>query len=124
MRAHGRRGEVDALVPERVWQEVARGLMEAKALAHVRGAARMRRARARAARGGRLFGVPQRADYHPEIDTGVHLMMVLDMARAWTRRLPVRYACLGHDLGKGTTPADVLPRHLGHEGAASSWCGR
>jgi tRNA nucleotidyltransferase (CCA-adding enzyme) len=64
----------------------------------------------------RLFGVPQRADHHPEIDTGVHLMMVLDMAARLETSLPVRYACLAHDLGKGTTPADVLPRHPGHEG--------
>ena len=59
--------------------------------------------------------MPQRADYHPEIDTGVHLMMVLDMAAQLGAALPVRFACLGHDLGKGTTPADVLPRHIGHE---------
>jgi tRNA nucleotidyltransferase (CCA-adding enzyme) len=63
----------------------------------------------------RLFGVPQRADYHPEVDTGVHLMMVLDMAARLATGLAVRYACLGHDLGKGTTPAEVLPRHLRHE---------
>jgi tRNA nucleotidyltransferase (CCA-adding enzyme) len=63
----------------------------------------------------RLWGVPQRADYHPEIDTGVHLMMVLDMSARLNGSLAVRFACLGHDLGKGTTPADVLPRHLGHE---------
>jgi tRNA nucleotidyltransferase (CCA-adding enzyme) len=63
----------------------------------------------------RLWGVPQRADYHPEIDTGVHLMLVLDMSARLDAPLPVRFACLGHDLGKGTTPADVLPRHLGHE---------
>jgi len=63
----------------------------------------------------RLWGVPQRADYHPEIDTGVHLMMVLDMAARLNGSLAVRFACLGHDLGKGTTPVDILPRHLGHE---------
>ena len=63
----------------------------------------------------RLWGVPQRADYHPEIDTGIHLMMVLDMAAQLGAPLPVRFACLCHDLGKGTTPADVLPRHIGHE---------
>ena len=60
----------------------------------------------------RLWGVPQRADYHPEVDTGVHLMMVLDMSARLGASLPVRFACLCHDLGKGTTPADVLPRHL------------
>ncbi|MBS3995853.1 MAG: HD domain-containing protein, partial [Hydrogenophaga sp.] len=63
----------------------------------------------------RLWGVPQRAEYHPEVDTGVHLMMVLDMSARLGASLPVRFACLCHDLGKGSTPADVLPRHIGHE---------
>jgi tRNA nucleotidyltransferase (CCA-adding enzyme) len=63
----------------------------------------------------RLWGVPQRADYHPEVDTGVHLMMVMDMSAQLDAPLAVRFACLMHDLGKGTTPADVLPRHIGHE---------
>ena len=63
----------------------------------------------------RLWGVPQRADYHPEIDTGVHVMMVLDMAAQLGAPLAVRFACLVHDLGKGTTPQEVLPRHIGHE---------
>ena len=62
-----------------------------------------------------LWGVPQRAEYHPEIDTGIHLMMVLDMAARLQAPLAVRFACLTHDLGKGTTPAHVLPRHIGHE---------
>ena len=62
-----------------------------------------------------LWGVPQRPDYHPEIDTGVHLMMVLDMSARLHAPLTVRLACLMHDLGKGTTPADMLPRHIGHE---------
>jgi tRNA nucleotidyltransferase (CCA-adding enzyme) len=63
----------------------------------------------------RLFGVPQRADHHPEVDTGVHLMMVLDMSARLAASLPVRYACLGHDLGKAETPAEILPRHIRHE---------
>jgi tRNA nucleotidyltransferase (CCA-adding enzyme) len=63
----------------------------------------------------RLWGVPQPAEYHPEVDTGVHLMMVLDMSAQLEGSLAVRFACLCHDLGKGTTPADVLPRHIGHE---------
>jgi tRNA nucleotidyltransferase (CCA-adding enzyme) len=108
-------GEVDALVAERVWQEIARGLMEAKpsrmfeilrecgALAKLLPEVE------------RLWGVPQRADYHPEVDTGVHLMMVMDMTARLDAPLAVRFACLMHDLGKGTTPADVLPRHIGHE---------
>jgi len=60
--------------------------------------------------------VPQRAEYHPEIDTGVHVMMVLDYAAMRGYALPVRFAALTHDLGKGTTPAEILPRHIGHEG--------
>ena len=109
------RGEVDALVAERVWQELARGLMEAtpsRMFEVLRDCGALARLLPEV---DRLWGVPQRADYHPEIDTGVHLMMVLDMAARLHASLPVRFACLGHDLGKGTTPADVLPRHLGHE---------
>src|SRR5436190_14267484 len=108
-------GEVDALVPERVWQELSRGLMEGKPsrmLEVLRGCGALARALPEV---DRLFGVPQRADYHPEVDTGVHLMMVLDMAARLATSLAVRYACLGHDLGKGTTPAEMLPRHLRHE---------
>lgn len=109
-------GEVDHLVPERVWQELARGLMA------VRPSRMFEVLRACGALARLLpeveclWGVPQRAEHHPEIDTGVHLMMVLDMAAQLQAPLSVRYACLGHDLGKGTTPPDVLPRHLGHEG--------
>jgi tRNA nucleotidyltransferase (CCA-adding enzyme) len=108
-------GEVDALVPERVWQELARGLMEARPsrmFEVLRGCGALQRLLPEV---HRLWGVPQRADYHPEVDTGVHLMMVLDMSARLAAPLPVRYACLGHDLGKGTTPAEVLPRHIGHE---------
>ena len=63
----------------------------------------------------RLFGVPQPPAHHPEIDTGVHTMMVLARCAATAQPLPVRYACLVHDLGKGTTRAEDLPRHIGHE---------
>jgi tRNA nucleotidyltransferase (CCA-adding enzyme) len=62
-----------------------------------------------------LWGVPQSVEHHPEIDTGVHVMLVLDMAARLQAPLAVRFAALTHDLGKGTTPADVLPRHIGHE---------
>ena len=108
-------GEVDALVPERVWQELSRGLMEAqpsRMLTVLRDCGALQRLLPEVAR---LWGVPQRAEYHPEVDTGIHLMMVLDMAARLDAPLPVRFACLTHDLGKGTTPADVLPRHIGHE---------
>ena len=108
-------GEVDALVHERVWQELSRGLMEAqpsRMFMFLRACGALARLLPEV---DALFGVPQRADYHPEVDTGVHLMMVLDMAARLQTSLPVRFACLAHDLGKATTPADVLPRHIGHE---------
>jgi tRNA nucleotidyltransferase (CCA-adding enzyme) len=108
-------GEVDALVPERVWQELARGLMErqpSRMFEVLRSCGALAKLLPEV---DRLWGVPQRAEYHPEIDTGVHLMMVLDMAARLDAPLPVRFACLGHDLGKGTTPLADLPRHIGHE---------
>ncbi|HYF17936.1 MAG TPA: multifunctional CCA addition/repair protein [Ramlibacter sp.] len=108
-------GEVDHLVPERVWQELARGLLEerpSRMFEVLRGCGALARLLPEV---DRLWGVPQRPEYHPEVDTGVHLMMVLDMAGRLQAPLPVRYACLVHDLGKGTTPAEVLPRHIGHE---------
>ena len=108
-------GEVDHLVAERVWQELARGLMEqrpSRMLEVLRECGALQRLLPEV---DRLWGVPQRADYHPEVDTGVHLMMVLDMSARLAAPLTVRFACLCHDLGKGTTPADVLPRHIGHE---------
>jgi len=108
-------GEVDALVPERVWQEISRGLMEKKPsrmFAMLRGCGALARVLPEI---DALFGVAQRADYHPEVDTGVHVMMVVDYAAARGYTLAVRFAALTHDLGKATTPADVLPRHIGHE---------
>ena len=108
-------GEVDALVPERVWQELARGLMErqpSRMFEVLRDCGALKKLLPEV---DRLWGVPQRAEYHPEVDTGVHLMMVLDMAAQLDAALPVRFACLGHDLGKGTTPLADLPRHIGHE---------
>jgi tRNA nucleotidyltransferase (CCA-adding enzyme) len=115
MRAMVDAGEVHALVAERVWQELARGLMEATPsrmfeLLRECGALRVLLPEV-----DRLWGVPQPPAHHPEVDTGVHLMMVLDEAARVQASLPVRFACLCHDLGKGTTPADQLPRHLGHE---------
>ena len=108
-------GEVDALVAERVWQELSRGLME-RAPARLFEVLRSIGALAKLMpEVDALFGVPQPPAHHPEIDTGVHTLMVLDRCAATAQPLPVRYACLVHDLGKGTTPADVLPRHLGHE---------
>lgn len=108
-------GEVDALVPERVWQELSRGLMEHKPsrmFEVLRSCGALAKLLPEV---DRLWGVPQPAAHHPEVDTGVHLMLVLDMAAQLRAPLTVRFACLGHDLGKGTTPADLLPRHLAHE---------
>ncbi len=108
-------GEADHLVAERVWQEIAKGLMEAQPSRMI-GVLRDCGALARLLPElDRLFGVPQRADYHPEIDTGVHVMMALDHSAQCGHALPVRFAVLLHDLGKGLTPAADLPRHPGHE---------
>ena len=108
-------GEADHLVPERVWQELARGLMEdhpVRLFDVLRDCGALRVVLPEL---DRLWGVPQRPEYHPEVDTGVHVMMVLQQAARLRAPLPVRWACLMHDLGKGTTPADILPRHIGHE---------
>lgn len=115
MREMVQSGEVDALVPERVWQEISRGLMEvkpsrlfdvlracgalAKIMPEVDG----------------LFGVPQHPKSHPEIDTGVHVMLALDFAAEKQYSLPARYAALCHDLGKAATPQAQWPNHNGHE---------
>lgn len=108
-------GEVDHLVPERVWQELAKGLMEsrpARMIEVLRDCGALARLLPEV---DRLFGVPQRPDYHPEVDTGIHTLLTLDMAARYGFSLAVRFAALSHDLGKGTTPADILPRHHGHE---------
>ena len=108
-------GEVAALVPERVWQEISRGLMEKQPsrmmqVLHECGALAVLLPEIAA-----LDGVPQRADYHPEVDTLVHNNMVIDQAAKLKLPLAGRFAALVHDLGKATTPADILPRHIGHE---------
>lgn len=108
-------GEVQALVAERVWQELSKGLMEtdpARMFEVLRDCGALKILLPEV---DRLWGVPQRAQYHPEVDTGIHLMMVLRLAARMNAPLPVRYACLVHDLGKGTTPASEWPRHIGHE---------
>jgi tRNA nucleotidyltransferase (CCA-adding enzyme) len=108
-------GEVDALVAERVWQELARGLMEhrpSRMFAVLRDCGALARILPEL---DALWGVPQPPQWHPEIDTGVHVMQVVDCAAALARELPVRFACLMHDLGKGVTPSDKWPAHHGHE---------
>ena len=105
-------GEVDHLVPERVWQELSRGLMEAKPsrmFEVLRACGALAQLLPEL---DRLWGVPQPPQHHPEVDTGVHVMMVIDQAAAVAAPLTVRFACLMHDLGKGTTDAELLPKHL------------
>ena len=108
-------GEVDALVPERVWQELARGLMErqpSRMFAVLRDCGALQRILPELAA---LWGVPQPVQYHPEVDTGAHVMLVIDYAAAQNYALPIRVAALLHDLGKGSTPAAEWPHHIGHE---------
>jgi tRNA nucleotidyltransferase (CCA-adding enzyme) len=116
MRRMVEQGEVDALVPERVWQEISRGLMERQpsrmlqvlrdcgALAHIMPEL------------DRLWGIPQPEKWHPEIDTGIHMEQVVDYAATQNYPLGVRLAGLLHDLGKGVTPPEQWPSHHGHEG--------
>ena len=116
MRQMAASGELAALVPERVWQELAKALRAAAPGAFLRTLREADALRAVLPEVDALYGVPQRAEYHPEIDTGLHQELVCDMA---ARLAPgddlVGYAALCHDLGKALTPADVLPKHLMHE---------
>jgi len=108
-------GEVDALVPERVWQEMAKALSESRPSRFFR-VLRDCGALARLLPElDRLWGVPQPAGSHPEIDAGEHAMLVVDMAARLSDALEVRFAALCHDLGKATTPAAQWPQHHGHE---------
>ena len=108
-------GELDHLTPERVWMETRKALMTTRPSVYfqvlrVCGALPVVFPEIAA-----LFGVPQRADWHPEVDTGLHTLMVIDMAARLSESLEVRFAALAHDLGKAETPTDVLPSHHGHE---------
>lgn len=116
MREVAASGELDTLVPERVWQELRRALASARPSAFL---STLREAGALASvlpEVDALYGVPQRAEFHPEVDTGVHQQMVSDMA---ARLAPgddlIGFAALCHDLGKALTPGDELPRHVMHE---------
>ncbi len=115
MREMVQAGEADHLVPERVWQEISRGLMETKPSRMFEVLRNCGALKVLLPELDRLWGVPQRPEYHPEVDSGVHAMLVLDMAAQLNAPLTVRFACLCHDFGKGTTPLDILPRHIGHE---------
>jgi tRNA nucleotidyltransferase (CCA-adding enzyme) len=115
MREMSSNGEVDALVPERVWQETRTALATKRPRRYfevLRDCGALARVFPEV---DRLFGIPQPPKHHPEIDTGLHTMMVLDQATLLSDDPVVRFAALVHDLGKGTTPADILPKHHGHE---------
>jgi len=108
-------GEIDALVPERVWAESAKALAEAMPSVFFRTLRECGALRAVYPEIDALFGVPQPPQWHPEIDTGVHTLMVLDMAARLSPDPAVRFAALTHDLGKATTPPSQWPKHPGHE---------
>lgn len=108
-------GEVDALVPERVWAEMHKALLTDSPQIFfqiLRDCGALKRILPEI---DDLFGVPQTAKYHPEIDTGIHTMMVIEQASKLTKDPLIRFASLVHDLGKAVTPADILPSHRGHE---------
>lgn len=115
MQGLSRSGELDYLVPERIWQETERALGEEDCTVYFE---TLRHCGALASvfpEIDQLFGIPQTATWHPEIDTGIHVMMVVRMAATLSQSTSVRFAALTHDLGKGITPAEVLPSHRGHE---------
>jgi tRNA nucleotidyltransferase (CCA-adding enzyme) len=115
MRAIVAAGEADHLVPERVWQEMAKALMQPRARVFfevLRECGALARVLPEV---DALFGVPQRADYHPEVDSGIHTLMCIDVAAAMDAPLPVRFSALVHDLGKARTPRGEWPSHRQHE---------
>ena len=108
-------GEVDALIPERVWQEMVKALGEKTPTAFIttlRDCGALERIIPEL---DRLWGVPQPEEHHPEIDTGIHTLMVLEQACKLSENTEVRFAALFHDLGKGTTPQSEWPKHINHE---------
>jgi tRNA nucleotidyltransferase (CCA-adding enzyme) len=115
MRSMVERGEAAALIPERVWQETEKALRESAASVFFHVLRECGALQAIYPEIDALFGVPQPAQWHPEIDTGIHTLMVLDQAAALSSDTTVRFAALVHDLGKGTTPKEQWPKHAGHE---------
>ena len=111
-------GEVDHLVPERVWQEMRKALAEAMPSAFIgllRDCGALKKLLSEV---DALFGVPQRVEFHPEVDAGVHTQMVCDMAaRLAPGNARIGFAALTHDLGKALTPTEILPKHIEHERA-------
>ncbi len=110
-------GEVDALVPERIWQEFRKGLLEKHPSIMITTLLECGALEKILPELDALFGIPQRSDYHPEIDSGIHTLLVLDQSVQMNLSLDERYAALVHDLGKAKTPKNILPRHFGHDKA-------
>ncbi len=108
-------GELDALVPERVWNELERAMGETYPSRFVLALQACNALGILFPEIERLFGVPQPEKYHPEIDTGIHTLMSLNQASRLSQDPQIRFATLVHDLGKGTTPKEKLPSHHGHE---------
>jgi len=115
MRAMVEAGEVDALVPERVWTELVRALGEQRPSRFFEVLRSCGALRPLFPELDSLFGVPQPRPHHPEIDSGVHALQVLDRAAQLSNEPRVRFAALLHDVGKGATPPEQWPRHIGHE---------
>jgi len=107
--------ELEHLVAERVWQELEKALASPKPSLFFMALRETTALQVLFPEIDQLFGVPQVEKWHPEIDTGLHVMMVLDQAAQLSDEIAVRFAALCHDLGKGTTPAETLPQHNGHE---------
>lgn len=110
-----RDGEAAHLVPERIWQEIKKALNEKNPQVFIEVLRACGALAVIMPEIDNLFGIPQRKDYHPEIDTGIHALLSLQMAAQLSSDDKVRFAALIHDLGKAVTPADILPRHIGHE---------
>lgn len=113
-------GQLSALTAERMWKEIARALMEPSAHVFFEVLRSCGALKALIPELDALFGIAQPAEHHPEIDTGIHVLMVLSQACRFDQPLPVRWAVLTHDLGKGLSPIDTLPAHHGHEKAGLS----
>ena len=108
-------GEVDALVPDRVWKETELALGGSNIRVFFEVLRECGALRVLFPEVDVLFGIPQPEQWHPEIDAGLHVMMVLEQAESMSNDLEVRFAALTHDLGKGGTPENLLPSHPGHE---------
>lgn len=113
-------GELDFLTPERIWKETSRALQEQTPTAYFELLHETKALAKLFPELDALWGVPQPEQHHPEVDSGVHTMMVLNYARQQTDDIDILFACVCHDLGKGITPEHVLPHHYGHEAESKS----